>query len=73
MDVFAWNAYEALGVDPDFIYHHLNLNPSVMPRRQPPRYSFKEHSDAARDEVLKLKRAGAIKEVFYSSGWSTWW
>ena len=22
IDVFAWNAYEALGVDPNFIYYH---------------------------------------------------
>ena len=27
IDVFAWNAYEALGVDPEFICHHLNVNP----------------------------------------------
>ena len=27
IDVFAWSAYEAPGVDPDFIYHHLNVNP----------------------------------------------
>ena len=37
VDVFAWNAYEALGIDPDFIYHHLNVNPSITPRKQPPR------------------------------------
>ena len=33
VDVFAWNAYEALGVDPDFICHHLNVNPSITPRK----------------------------------------
>ena len=65
IDVFAWSAYEALRVDPDFTFHHLNMNPSVIPRRQPPRRSSKEHSVAIKDEVLKLKRAGAIKEVFY--------
>ena len=27
IDVFAWNAYEALGVDLEFICHHLNVNP----------------------------------------------
>ena len=36
VDVFAWNAYEALGVDSNFICHHLNVNPSVTPRKQPP-------------------------------------
>ena len=30
IDVFAWNAYEALGVDPDFICHHLNVNPAIL-------------------------------------------
>ena len=25
VDVFAWDAYEAPGVEPDFICHHLNV------------------------------------------------
>ena len=65
IDVFAWNAYEALRVDPDFICHHLNVNPAVLPRKQPPRPSSKKHSDAVNEEVNKLKQVGAIKEVFY--------
>ena len=63
IDVFAWDAYEALGVDPDFICHHLNVNPSIIPKKQPPRRPSKEHADAVREEVMKLKKAGAIKEV----------
>ena len=63
--MFAWNAYEALGVDPSFIFHHLNVNPFVTPKKQPPRCSSKDHFDAVRDEVMKLKQAGAINEVFY--------
>ena len=55
IDVFAWNAYEALGVDPDFICHHLNVNPTILPRKQPPWCSSKEHSDTVKDEVNKLK------------------
>ena len=65
MDVFAWDAYEALGVDLSFIYHHLNVNPSVTPKKQSPRCPSKEHANAVRDEVMKLKKVGAIKEVFY--------
>ena len=65
MDVFAWNAYEAPGVDPSFICHHLNVNPSVIPKKQPLQRSSKEHSDAVKDEVIRLKQEGAIKEVFY--------
>ena len=65
VDVFAWSAYEAPRVDLNFICHHLNVNPSVTPKKQPPRRSSKEHSDTVKEEVVKLKRAGAIKEVFY--------
>ena len=55
IDLFAWNAYEAPGVNPSFICHHLNFNPSVIPKRQPLRHSSKEHSDTVKEEVLKLK------------------
>ena len=65
VDVFAWNAYKATSVNPSFICHHLNVNPSITPRKQPPQRSSKDHSDAFRDKVTKLKQAGAIKEVFY--------
>ena len=33
VDVFAWNAYKAPGLDPKFICHHLNVNPSVTPKK----------------------------------------
>ena len=65
VDVFTWSSYEAPGVDPNFICYHLNVNPSATPKRQPPRRLFREHSDAVRDEMKKLKQVGAIKEVFY--------
>ena len=65
VDVFAWDAYDAPGVDPSLICHHLNVNPSSIPKKQPPRRPSKEHASAVRDEVAKLKRVGAIKEVFY--------
>ena len=65
VDVFVWDAYEALGLDPNFICHHLNVNPSINPRRQPSRHPSREHVEAIRNEVIKLKRAGTIKEVFY--------
>ena len=63
--MFTWDAYEALGVDPSFICHHLNVNPSIIPKRQPPRRPSKEHVEAVKNEVTKLKQAGAIKKVFY--------
>ena len=65
VDVFAWSPYEAPSVELNFIYHQLNVNPSVIPKRQPPRRPSKEHAEVVRSEVAKLKQAGAIKEVFY--------
>ena len=65
VDVFAWDAYEGPGLDPKFICHQLNVNPSVTPKRQPSRRTSNEHVEAVKSEVIKLKQAGAIKEVFY--------
>ena len=65
VDMFAWDTYEAPGVNPSFICHHLNVNPSVTPKKQPPRHPSKEHANAVKDEVIKLKKARVIKEVFY--------
>ena len=33
VNVFAWSPYEAPGIDPNFICHRLNVNPSVIPKR----------------------------------------
>ena len=65
IDVFTWSAYETPMVDPNFICHHLNVNPSVTPKKQPPRRSSKDHSNAVKGDIIKLKQAEAIKEVFY--------
>ena len=58
VDVFAWNAYKALRMDPSFICHHLNINPFVTPKKEPPRRSSKDHFNTVKDEVMKLKQAG---------------
>ena len=65
IDMFAWDACDALGIDPNFICHHLNVNPSITPKKQSPRRPSREHVKAIREKVTKLKSAGAIKEVFY--------
>ena len=64
-EVFAWDACDASRIDPAFICHHLNVNPSITPKKQSPRRPSREHADAIREEVIKLKCARAIKEVFY--------
>ena len=55
VDVFVWSAYKALWVDPNFICHYLNVNSSITPKKQTPWCSSKEHSDALKKEVIKLK------------------
>ena len=65
IDVFAWDACDAPRINPTFICRHLNVNPSITPKKQPPLCPSREHANAIKDEVAKLKRAGAIKEVFY--------
>ena len=63
--MFAWDACDAPRINLDFICHHLNVNPSITPKKQSPQHPSREHAEAIREEVMKLKRAGAIKEVFY--------
>ena len=65
IDVFAWDAYDASGIDPAFICHHLNVSSSITPKKQPPQCLSREHADVIKDEVVKFKHVGAIKEVFY--------
>ena len=55
VDVFAWDAYEAPGLNPKFICHHWNVNLSVTPKKQPPRRPSNEHVEAVKSEIIKLK------------------
>ena len=54
IDIFAWNAYKALGVDPEFICHHLNVNSLIAPKKQPPRRPSRKHTKAVREEMTRL-------------------
>ena len=61
VDVFAWNPYEVPGVDPEFIVHKLNVDPSFPPKKQKPRRASKEYVDVVNLEVQRLKEVGVIK------------
>ena len=65
MDVFAWSPYEVPGVDPKFIVHKLNVDPS-FPKKQKLRRSAKEHVEMVKSKVQRLKEAGVIREIFFS-------
>ena len=57
VDVFAWSLYKVPGVDPEFIVHKLNVDPSFPPKKQKLRRSAKEHVESMRQEVGRLKEA----------------
>ena len=64
VDVFAWTPCEVLGIDPKFIIHKLNINPSFPPKKQKPRRSAREHAEAVKSEVQRLKEVGVVKGYF---------
>ena len=33
INVFTWNTYKASGIDPEFICHHLNVNPLIASKK----------------------------------------
>ena len=68
LDVFTWSSYEVPGVDPEFIVHRLNVDPSFPPKKQKSRRSAKEHIKAVKLEVKRLREAGAIREIFFRNG-----
>ena len=65
MYVFAWSPYNVPGVDLNFIMHKLNVDPKVIPKKQRPMRSVRPHVEAINEEMEKLKRLGAIREVFF--------
>lgn len=54
-----------LGVDLEFIMQRLNVDPLYSPKKQKLRRLTKPHMEAMKEEVEKLKQAGAIKKVFF--------
>jgi len=63
--VFAWKLYEVLGVYLTFIMHKLNIDYLVLPKKQRSRRLAKPHMESIKEEVEKLKQAGAINKVFF--------
>ena len=65
VDVFAWSPYEVPRVDSEFIVHKLNVDQSFPPKKQKSRRSAREHIEAIKSEVQKLKEVGAIREIYF--------
>ena len=58
--MFAWNAYEAPGVDLTFIYHHLNVNH--------PSHQKSNHLGVHLKTILMLSRMRLLKRCFTLNG-----
>jgi len=65
LDAFAWSASDMPGIDPNFLCHHLAMDPQVKPIRQRRRKFNEEKRQAMRDETQKLLAAGHIREIQY--------
>ena len=64
-DVFAWKQKDMGGIDPAIITHRLNVSPSCKPVKLKRRSFALERQKAINEEVGKLLKAGAIREVEY--------
>ncbi|RDX78896.1 hypothetical protein CR513_40746, partial [Mucuna pruriens] len=69
-DVFAWNADDMPGIDPDFISHHLSVAKDAKPIAQKKCKQGEEKRRATQEETTKLLAAGFIREVRYPT-WLT--
>ena len=64
MEVFAWKQKDMGGIDPTVITHWLNVSPCFKSVKQ--KRSFApERQKTINEEVDKILKAGAIKEVEY--------
>ncbi|XP_024021322.1 uncharacterized protein LOC112091560 [Morus notabilis] len=65
LDVFAWNHADMEGIDPKFICHFLNIDPSYPPKCQKRRPMNPEGYEALKEEVDKLINKSFIREAHY--------
>ncbi|XP_057543932.1 uncharacterized protein LOC130823331 [Amaranthus tricolor] len=65
-DVFAFCTEEMPGIPNSVACHKLDIKPGHKPVKQKLRHQGRERTEAAKEEVEKLLRAGFIKECQYS-------
>jgi hypothetical protein len=64
-DLFAWTPADMPGIDPDFIFHNLMVDPKEKPVSQKKRKMREERREVVRAETKSLIEAGFIKEIQY--------
>lgn len=64
-DVFTLSPYEVPRGRPKVYNAYAKHGPLVSPKKQKSQRSTKPHVEVVKEEIEKLKQAGAIKEVFF--------
>jgi len=64
LDAFAWSAPDMPSIEPDFLCHHLTMDPKVRPVRQRRKFN-EERRLVVQEETKKLLSAGHIWEIQY--------
>ena len=65
VDVFAWNHFDMVGIDPKVMCHHLNIDPERKGERQKRKAISGERAFALKEEVDRLLKAFLVNESFY--------
>jgi len=65
MDAFAWSSSDMPDIDPDFLCHHLTMDPKVRPVRQRRRKFNDDRRQIIKEETQKLLSLGHIREIQY--------
>ncbi|XP_020225380.1 uncharacterized protein LOC109807270 [Cajanus cajan] len=65
VSAFAWSTGDMLGIDPDFLCHHLMVDPKAKPVTQKRRKFGEDKRKAIAEETRKLLSAGHIREIQY--------
>jgi hypothetical protein len=66
-DIFAWSYTEMPGIDPSIIEHRIDTWPDITPVRQKQRPLHPAKASAIKAEVDKLRTAGFIYPIAYTS------
>jgi hypothetical protein len=64
-DVFLWSTSDLAGVSRDIIEHHLQVSPSVKPKKQKLHKISKEKVEATKADVQRQLDTAFIREVAY--------
>nr|KYP33112.1 Transposon Ty3-I Gag-Pol polyprotein [Cajanus cajan] len=65
ISAFAWSVGDMPGIDPDFLCHHLMVDPKAKPVIQKRRKFGEDKRKAIVEETRKLMAAGHIREIQY--------